>query len=289
MMNEDVREPASVDRVTEITSAAPGDLETMPLIIDLNCDAGEAFGPWPMGDDETLIPLMTSVNIACGAHAGDPLVMRRTVELAVRHGVAIGAHPGYPDLQGFGRRALALNPSEVEAWVLVQIGALLGIAKAAGASLQHVKPHGALYNAAADDPALAAAIARAVQALDPRLIVIARAASVQVKVSQEYGLRVGEEAFIDRSYDAKGRLLSRDQPGALITDPRIAAARAIELTRDRGIHAADGTWLELRAQTLCIHSDTPGATKLARKLRETLTQTGVQFRPLRDCLDGRRM
>src|SRR5215472_2546722 len=143
---------------------------TPAAAIDLNCDAGESFGPWRMGDDEALIPLVTSVNIACGAHAGDPLVMRRTVELAVRHGVAVGAHPGYPDLQGFGRRALALSPGEVEASVLAQIGALAAIAHAAGATLQHVKAHGALYNAASDDPALAAAIARAVRAYDANLV-----------------------------------------------------------------------------------------------------------------------
>lgn len=279
MRNEPIKEPVS-DGQSGTPSAPPNDTETMLPIIDLNCDAGEAFGLWPMGDDEMLIPLVTSVNIACGAHAGDPLVMRRTVELAVQHGAAIGAHPGYPDLQGFGRRAIALSPGEVEAWMLAQIGALFAIVKAAGASLQHVKPHGALYNAAADDPALAAAIARAVQAFDPHLIVVARAASAQVKVCRDLGLRVAEEAFIDRGYDANGRLLSRNQPGALITDPQIAATRVIELMRDGGMHTTDGAWLKMRPQTLCIHSDTPGAAKLARELRETLTQTGVQFRPL---------
>ncbi|HEV2235460.1 MAG TPA: 5-oxoprolinase subunit PxpA, partial [Ktedonobacterales bacterium] len=160
------------------------------LRVDLNCDAGEAFGLWPMGDDANLIPLMTSVSIACGAHAGDPLVMRRTVELAAQADVAVGAHPGYPDLQGFGRRALPLSPYEVEQWLLAQIGALAGVARAVGVSLRHVKPHGALYNAAADDPALAEAIARAVRAYDPALVLVARAGSAQVAAGRAAGLRV---------------------------------------------------------------------------------------------------
>lgn len=250
--------------------------------IDLNCDAGEAFGPWPMGDDDALIPLMTSVNIACGAHAGDPLVMRRTVALAARHSVAVGAHPGYPDLQGFGRRALALAPGEVEAWVLAQMGALAGVARAAGVALQHVKPHGALYNTAADDPALAEAIARAVQSFDPALVLVARARSLQVEVARSLGLRVAEEAFADRGYDAHGRLLARGAPGALLTDTDTdaAAARAVRLVREGGLPAADGTWLALRPQTLCIHSDTPGAAKTAAAVRAALVDAGVRLRPL---------
>src|SRR5262249_10792362 len=155
------------------------DATPIPLRVDLNCDAGEGFGPWHMGDDDALIPLMTSVNIACGAHAGDPLVMRRTIELAVRAGGAGGAHPGYPHLQGFGRRRLPLSPQEVEQWLLAQIGALAGVARAAAVRLAHVKPHGALYNVAADDLSLAEAIARAVRAYDPELVLVARAGSAQ--------------------------------------------------------------------------------------------------------------
>jgi UPF0271 protein len=257
-------------------------IETAAPTLDLNCDAGEAFGPWPMGDDGALVPLMTSVNIACGVHAGDPVVMRRTVDLAVQHGVAIGAHPGYPDLQGFGRRALALTPSEVEAWVLAQIGTLFGIARAAGASLQHVKPHGALYTAAADDPLLATAIARAVRDFDPKLILVARASSLQVKIGRDIGLRVAEEAFIDRGYDADGRLLPRHHPAALITDPQVAAVRAVNLIRHGGLAAMDGTWLSVHPLTLCIHSDTAGAAALAENVRTALTGSGVQIRPLRE-------
>ncbi|HEV2460457.1 MAG TPA: 5-oxoprolinase subunit PxpA [Ktedonobacterales bacterium] len=251
-----------------------------PRYVDLNCDAGEAFGPWPMGDDKALIPLVTSVNIACGAHAGDPLVMRRTVELAVRHGVAVGAHPGYPDLQGFGRRALALSPGEVEVWVLAQIGALAAIAHAAGAPLRHVKAHGALYNAASDDPALAGAIARAVRAYDAGLVLVARAASAQATAARELGLRVAEEAFVDRNYDAAGRLLPRGRADALITDAHVAADRAVSLVQAGGLYAADGTWLRLRADTLCIHSDTPGAHALAQELRAVLERAGILLRPI---------
>jgi 5-oxoprolinase (ATP-hydrolysing) subunit A len=250
------------------------------LTLDLNCDAGEAFGPWPMGDDEALIPLVTSANIACGAHAGDPLVMRRTVELAARHGVAVGAHPSYPDLQGFGRRAMALTPGEVEAWVLAQIGTLFGVARAAGAALQHVKPHGALYNAAADDSALAAAVARAVRAFDSDLILVARAGSLQVQVARELGLRVAEEAFADRGYDSAGRLLPRQHPAALVADPQAAAERAVQLIQRGGLAAADGTWLTLRPHTLCIHSDSPGAAAIAQSVRAALTASGVQLRAL---------
>jgi 5-oxoprolinase (ATP-hydrolysing) subunit A len=253
----------------------------MSETFDLNCDAGESFGPWPMGSDETLIPLMTSVNIACGAHAGDPLVMRRTVELAQESGVAIGAHPGYPDLQGFGRRALALSPSEVEAWIVAQIGALSGVARAAGATISHVKLHGALYNQASDDPVLATAVARCILAFDPELILIARSGSIQSRIAREMGLVVAEEVFIDRGYDAEGRLLSRQQPDALITDKKAVSSRATELVQRHGLHAADGTWLPLQADTLCIHSDTPDAFLLARRLRDTLEWLGAELRPLR--------
>jgi UPF0271 protein len=254
--------------------------ELTEIAIDLNCDAGEAFGSWPMGDDDALIPLMTSVNVACGAHAGDPLVMRRTVALAARHGVAVGAHPGYPDLQGFGRRALALPPAEVELWVLAQIGALGAIARAQGVPLQHVKAHGALYNAASDIPALAEAIAAAVRGYDPNLVLVARAGSVQAAAGRAAGLRVAEEAFADRGYDSQGRLLPRGAAGALLTDPQAAAARALGLVRTGGLQAADGSWLALRADTLCVHSDTPGASAVAAAVRDALSAPGVRLRPL---------
>lgn len=274
MMSSDGAGPRGEPGADERASAG------VALAIDLNCDAGEAFGPWPMGADEALIPLMTSVSVACGAHAGDPLVMRRTIELAARHGVAVGAHPGYPDLQGFGRRAMGLTPAEVEAWMLAQIGALAGVARAAGVRLQHVKPHGALYNAAADDPVLAASIASAVHAYDPDLVLVARAGSQQVAAARALGLRVAEEAFADRGYDSRGRLLPRGEAGALVGDPSVAGQRAVELLRSGGLRASDDTWLTLRVDTLCVHSDTPGAATLAAGVRAALLAAGAQLRPL---------
>jgi 5-oxoprolinase (ATP-hydrolysing) subunit A len=272
----------SRQEMKDVTDDEPAQAESGDAVprLDLNCDAGEAFGPWPMGDDAALIPLMTSVNVACGAHAGDPLVMRRTVELARRHGVAVGAHPGYPDLQGFGRRALALSAAEVETSVLAQIGALSGVARALGVALRHVKAHGALYNAASDDPALAEAVAGAVRAYDADLVLVARAGSVQVAAGRAVGLRVAEEAFADRGYDARGHLLPRGEAGALIIDPEVAAERATALVRAGGLHAVDGAWLSLSSDTLCIHSDTPGAAALAAAVRSALVAAGVRLRPL---------
>src|SRR5690349_1496799 len=248
--------------------------------IDLNCDAGESFGHWPMGDDEALIPLMTSVNIACGAHAGDPLVMRRTLLLAKEHHVAVGAHPGYPDLLGFGRRAIPLSPDEVEAWTLAQLGVLDGMARGAGVVPRHVKPHGALYNTAADDETLAAAVVRAVRAFNPDLTLVTRAGSRMVTVARNAGLRVAEEAFIDRGYDSKGRLLSRTHPDAMVSDPRVAAERAVMLLQAGTLTAADGATLRIHPQTLCVHSDTKGATAIASALRTALSTAGIALRPL---------
>lgn len=250
------------------------------LTIDLNADMGESFGPWPMGADEALMPLVTSVSVACGAHAGDPVVMRRTLELAAAHRVAVGAHPGYPDLQGFGRRALAMAPAEVEAWTLAQIGALAGVARAVGVPLRHVKPHGALYNQAAEDEALAEAIARAVRAFDPDLTLVVRAGSPQVEVSKAAGLRVAEEAFADRGYDAHGRLVSRGHPDALVRRPEEAASRMLGLLRSGTIMAVDGTPLTLRADTICFHSDSPGAARMAEAVRDALIAAGVSLAPM---------
>ena len=248
--------------------------------IDLNCDAGESYGHWPMGDDEALIPLMTSVSIACGAHAGDPLVMRRTLLLAKAHGVAVGAHPGFPDLHGFGRRMMPLSPDEVEAWTLAQLGALAGVARGVGVTLHHVKPHGALYNAAADDEALAGAIVRAVRAFDPALALVARAGSRMVDVARAGGLRVAEEAFADRGYDGAGRLLPRSHPGALLRSPAEAAERAVTLLQTGDLVTGDGASLRLRPQTLCVHSDTQGSVAIAAAVRAALLAANVQLRPL---------
>ena len=250
--------------------------------IDLNCDAGESFGHWPMGDDATLIPLMTSVNIACGAHAGDPLVMHRTLLLAKELNVAVGAHPGYPDLHGFGRRAMALTPDEVEAWTLAQLGALDAIARSVGVVLRHVKPHGALYNTAADDETQTAAVVRAVRAFNPDLTLVARAGSGMVTAAREAGLRVAEEAFVDRGYDSKGRLLSRSHPNAMVSDPQVAAVRAVTLLQTGTLAAADGATLRIHPQTLCVHSDTNGAAAIASAVRTALSMAGIALRPLHE-------
>lgn len=254
------------------------------LAVDLNADVGESFGPWPMGADEALMPLVSSVSIACGAHAGDPLVMRRTLELARVHHVAVGAHPGYPDLQGFGRRAMGMQSAEVEAWVLAQIGALAGVARSVGVLLSHVKPHGALYNQAADDVMLAEAIARAVHLFDSDLVLVARAGSVQVDVARAAGLRVAQEAFADRGYDAQGRLVSRASPGALVSEPEDAATRVVGLLQTGHIVAVDGTLLSLRADTICIHSDNPGAPCIAEAVRRGLNAAGIVLTPLSQLL-----
>ncbi|HEU4784482.1 MAG TPA: 5-oxoprolinase subunit PxpA [Ktedonobacterales bacterium] len=250
--------------------------------IDLNCDAGESFGHWPMGDDAALIPLMTSVNIACGAHAGDPLVMRRTLLLAKEHRVAVGAHPGYPDLHGFGRRVLPLSPDEVEAWTLAQLGALDAMARGAGVILRHVKPHGALYNTATDDEAQAAAVVKAVHTFNPDLALVARAGSCMVAVAHEAGLQVAEEAFIDRDYDSAGRLLPRSHPSALVSDPQVAAERAVALLQTGALAAADGAMLRVHPQTLCVHSDTSGAAAIASAVRTALNTAGIALRPLHE-------
>jgi UPF0271 protein len=205
--------------------------------------------------------------------------MRRTLLLARAHGVAVGAHPGYPDLHGFGRRMMALSPDEVEAWMLAQIGALAGVARGVGVTLRHVKPHGALYNAA-DDEALAEAIVRAVRAFDPALALVARAGSRMVDVARAGGLRVAEEAFADRGYDGAGRLLPRSHSGALLRSPAEAAERAVALLQTGELVTGDGASLRLRPQTLCVHSDTQGAAAIAAAVRAALLAANVRPRPL---------
>lgn len=248
--------------------------------IDLNCDMGESFGAWRMGGDADLMPIITSANIACGWHAGDPVVMERTVRLALDHGVALGAHPGYPDLLGFGRRSLALSPAEAEAYVLYQVAALAGIAQAHGARLTHVKPHGQLYNDAVANPTLAAAIARAVARLDDRLILVGLAGSALVQAGRDAGLTVAEEVFADRVYEADGRLRSRRLPDAMLHDPARSAEQALRMVRDGQVVAYDGTVVPVRADTVCIHGDGPTAPAIARELRARLEAAGVAVRRL---------
>jgi UPF0271 protein len=265
---------------------AAGDMprreEPLTDSIDLNCDMGESFGPWPMGADAAILPYITSANIACGFHAGDPRGMAQTVTLAARHGVAVGAHPGYPDLAGFGRRALEMQADELEAALLYQIGALAAIAAAQGQRLAHVKPHGALYNRAAADPAVAAPVVRAV-ALATRqgpLIFVGLAGSPILDAARAAGLPVAAEAFADRAYEADGRLRARALPGAVLTDPAAAAAQAVRIVREGRVLAHDGTPVPVQASTLCIHGDTPGAPAIAQAVRAALEAAGIAVRSL---------
>lgn len=249
--------------------------------IDLNSDLGEAFGPWPMGQDEALMAAITSANVACGFHAGDPSVMRRTADLARATGVAIGAHPGFPDLVGFGRREMAATPAEVEAFVLYQIGALAGIARAAGVRLQHVKAHGALYNMACRDRALADAIAAAVAAADRTLILFGLPGSALIDAGRKAGLAVAAEVFADRAYEPDGSLASRQKPGSVIHDPAVVVSRVVRMVRDREVVATDGTRLTIEADTVCVHGDTEGAAGLALQIRRGLEAAGIEVCPLR--------
>ena len=248
--------------------------------IDLNCDMGESFGRYTLGDDAAMLDVVTSANVACGLHAGDPAVMQATVALAARKGVAVGAHPGYPDVQGFGRRAMALTPAEIEATVLYQIGALAGFARAADVPLVHVKPHGALYNVAAREQAVAEAIVRAVAAFDSGLIVVTLPNSALLYAARAAGLRVAREGFADRAYSEDGSLVPRSAPGAVIHDPALATARAIRMVARGEVETITGKVIPLHIDTLCIHGDTPGAVTIAAALRAALEAAGVVVAPL---------
>lgn len=248
--------------------------------IDLNADVGESFGAYTLGHDADLIPLITSANVACGFHAGDPGVMRATVALARQHGVAVGAHPGFPDLVGFGRRELKATPKEVEDAVAYQIGALAGIAATEGLRLQHVKAHGALYNMAARDAGLADAIARATAAVDRSLILLGLPGSQLVAAGRRAGLRTASEAFADRAYQPDGALVPRSQSGAVIEDADTVVRRAIAMARERVVIAVDGSRVAIDVDTICVHGDTPGAAALARRIRDALADAGVEVASL---------
>ena len=248
--------------------------------IDINCDMGESFGPWQMGADAQVMPSITSANIACGAHAGDATVMRRTVAMARGAGVAIGAHPGFADLQGFGRREMIVDPREMEDAMLAQIGALDAIARAEGTRLQHVKAHGALYNMAARDRALADAIARAIKAFDASLIMFGLPNSPMIDAGRAAGLRVAAEGFADRAYQPDGSLTPRSRPGAVIHDPEVVVARAVRMATAGVVRTPAGDEIALQVHTICVHGDTPGAADLTRRIRAALTGAGVDVRPI---------
>jgi 5-oxoprolinase (ATP-hydrolysing) subunit A len=248
--------------------------------IDLNSDVGESFGAYTLGNDAALMVSITSANIAAGFHAGDPSVLRETIRLAKTHGVAIGAHPGFPDLTGFGRRELKVTPSEAEDFVLYQIAAVAGVAAAEGARLAHVKAHGALFNMAARDRPLADALARAVAAYDRSLRLFGPPDSEMVSAARALGLPVALEVFADRAYEADGRLASRQKPGAVIHDVETVVARAVALIADRTVVALDGSRLRMEADTICIHGDTPGSGRLAAAVRAGLENAGIAVKAI---------
>lgn len=248
--------------------------------IDLNCDLGESFGRYTLGLDDQVIPLITSANVACGMHAGDPVVMARTVSLAAASGVAIGAHPGYPDLQGFGRRNMALSPDEVYAFVLYQVAALAGFCKAQGVALHHVKPHGQLYNSAAKDEELAAAIARAVYDADPNLVLVGLAGSKLIDAGRAQGLRCAGEFFADRNYTSEGALVPRSQENAVITDEDQAVSRTVAAVKSGKVVAVDGTEVAVDFDTICVHGDGPKALAFVEKIRAALADAGVEIKAL---------
>ncbi|ADR36568.1 LamB/YcsF family protein [Oceanithermus profundus DSM 14977] len=249
--------------------------------IDLNADAGESFGPWKMGSDEALFPLLSSVNLATGFHAGDPLTMQRSIALAKKHGVAVGAHPGFPDLVGFGRRDLAVTPEQAYADTLYQIGALAAFLKVEGMPLHHVKPHGALYLQMLRNEATAEAVARAVRDYDPELPLVLLPNTPMEAAARRVGVRYVREAFPDRAYLADGRLAPRSMEGALVRDPERAAERAVQMVLEGKVAALDGGEVEVRAETLCVHGDNPEAVEIARAVRRALEAAGVDVRSYR--------
>lgn len=246
---------------------------------DLNADLGEGFGVWRLGDDEGLLDVITSANVACGFHAGDPLTMRRICGLAAARGVAVGAQVGYRDLAGFGRRRMDVAADELAADVLYQLGALDACARAAGTQVRYVKPHGALYNAAADDPEQAAAVAGAVAAYEPALPLLGLPGSALAGAAAAAGVPFVAEAFADRAYRSDGRLVPRSEAGAVIEDPYEVVARAAAFVLHGRVTAIDGTVLAVEARSICVHGDTPGAVYLAGEIRRTLADAGVALAP----------
>ena len=247
--------------------------------MDLNSDLGEGYGAWRMGDDEALLDVVTSANVACGFHAGDPVTMRRTVQLAAERGISVGAHVSYPDRRGFGRRHVELPPDEIAADVLYQIGALDAMARSAGTRVRYVKPHGALYHAVVVDEEIAAVVVAAILAFDPGLPLLTLPGSVGFRIADRLGLPVRGEGFADRTYRPDGRLVARGEPGAVLDDPAIVAERARRIAIGEIIPAIDGTPLRLSVDTICIHGDSPGAVAMARSVRAAIEAGGIPLVP----------
>ena len=250
--------------------------------VDLNCDLGESFGNYKCGMDEEVIPFISSANVACGFHASDPLVMMKTVALAKKNHVAVGAHPGYPDLVGFGRRNLAASPAEVKAMVQYQVGALQAIARAQGVQVCHVKPHGAMYNMAGKDEKLAEAICEAIYEVDPSLILLGLSGSEMLKAAERIGLRAAKEVFADRAYEEDGSLVARSKPGAMITDEDEAIQRVVRMIKEGKVTTISGKDIEVQADSICVHGDGEKALAFVEKIRKALVREGVQIKALKE-------
>lgn len=248
--------------------------------VDLNCDMGESFGAYKMGRDEEILDFVTSANIACGFHAGDPSTMQKTVKLALEKGVAIGAHPGFQDLSGFGRRNMSLTAQETYEIVVYQIGALYGFVKAQGATMQHVKPHGALYNMAATNPSLSEAIAEAVYAVNPELILFGLSGSEIVKAGEKIGLRTANEVFSDRTYQTDGTLTNRKEANALITDTDAAIQQVVRMVKEGSVTSTTGIEVPISADTVCIHGDGVHALDFAQRISQTLKKAEIDIREI---------
>lgn len=248
--------------------------------IDLNCDLGESFGNYTLGMDAEVIPYVSSVNVACGYHAGDPCVMEKTIRLATEAGVGIGAHPGLPDLMGFGRRMMKISPAEARAYMLYQLGALGAFCKAKGVKMAHVKPHGALYNMAAKDAALAEAVVGAIRDYDDSLILLALANSGMTKAAERMGLAYANEVFADRAYEPDGTLVARTKPGAMIEDEDQAIARVIRMVKEGKVTAIDGSEVTIQADSVCVHGDGAKALLFVKKTREALLQENIDVKGL---------
>lgn len=247
--------------------------------IDLNSDLGESFGAWNMGDDAAMLDVVTSANVACGFHAGDPAGILRTLKAAAAKNVTIGAHVAYPDKVGFGRRNMDVASDELTADVIYQIGALQGLAKAAGTCVRYVKPHGALYNTIAHDRRQALAVIEAIRTIDSNLILVALAGSSLIELARNEGLQCIAEAFADRAYTPQGTLVSRREPGAVLHDPKLVAQRMLRLVEDGAIEAIDGSLTRIQADSICVHGDSPAAVEMARELRRVLEQANMSLLP----------
>ena len=254
--------------------------------VDLNSDLGESYGRYTIGMDERIIPLVTSANVACGYHASDPVVMQKTVREAKKAGIGVGAHPGFPDLMGFGRREMAVSPAEAKAYTLYQLGALAAFCQAEGVKLQHVKPHGAMYNMAARDYELARAICEAVAEFDRNLIVLALSGGEMVRAAGELGLRTAFEVFADRAYEEDGSLVNRRKPGAMITDEEEAIRRVIRMVKEQKVETITGKDIAIRADSVCVHGDGEKALAFVEKIRRALQEEGVLIQPLDSFIQG---